>query len=121
MLVDVIMIPQTAVMNTAQGTMVYTVGKDGTATLTPVKLGEIFGNEFIVDEGLEPGSVVVVEGTNKVRPGSPVQGRPVPRPSRETALPTPDSITPPEGGAGETTLTALPEDENAGSGKTQAE
>lgn len=121
MLVDVIMIPQTAVMNTAQGTMVYTVGKDGTATLTPVKLGEIFGNEFIVDEGLESGSVVVVEGTNKVRPGSPVQGKPVPRPSRETALPTPDSITPPEGGAGETTLTALPEDENAGSGKTQAE
>ena len=72
-------------------------------------------------KGLNPAPWLWWKATNKVRPGSPVQGKPVPRPSRETALPTPDSITPPEGGAGETTLTALPEDENAGSGKTQAE
>ena len=108
-------------MNTAQGTMVYTVGKDGVATLAPVKLGEIFGNEFIVDDGLEPGTVVVVDGTNKVRPGAPVQGKPVQRPTRETALPTPDSIATPEGGQSETSLTVLPEDENAANGKPQAE
>lgn len=119
---DVIMVPQTAVMNTAQGTMVYTVGKDNIATLTPVTLGDIFGSEFIVTEGLEPGTVIVVEGTNKVRPGAPIQGKPVQRPSRELALPTPDSVAmPPSDDKSEVTLTDLPEMENAGNGKTQAE
>lgn len=119
---DVIMVPQTAVMNTAQGTMVYTVGKDNVATLTPVTLGDIFGSEFIVTEGLEPGTVIVVEGTNKVRPGAPIQGKPVQRPSRELALPTPDSVAmPPSDDKSEGTLTDLPEMENAGNGKTQAE
>lgn len=119
---DVIMVPQTAVMNTAQGTMVYTVGKDNVATLTPVTLGDIFGSEFIVTEGLEPGTVIVVEGTNKVRPGAPIQGKPVQRPSRELALPTPDSVAmPPSDDKSEVTLTDLPEMENAGNGKTQAE
>lgn len=106
---DVIMVPQTAVMNTAQGTMVYTVGKDNVATLTPVTLGDIFGSEFIVTEGLEPGTVIVVEGTNKVRPGAPIQGKPVQRPSRELALPTPDSVAmPPSDDKSEVTLTDLP-------------
>ena len=119
---DVIMVPQTAVMNTAQGTMVYTVGKDNVATLTPVTLGDIFGSEFIVTEGLEPGTVIVVEGTNKVRPGAPIQGKPVQRPSRELALPTPDSVAmPPSDDKSEVTLNDLPEMENAGNGKTQAE
>lgn len=119
---DVIMVPQTAVMNTAQGTMVYTVGKDNVAMLTPVTLGDIFGSEFIVTEGLEPGTVIVVEGTNKVRPGAPIQGKPVQRPSRELALPTPDSVAmPPSDDKNEVTLTDLPEMENAGNGKTQAE
>lgn len=109
-------------MNTAQGTMVYTVGKDNVATLTPVTLGDIFGSEFIVTEGLEPGTVIVVEGTNKVRPGAPIQGKPVQRPSRELALPTPDSVAmPPSDDKSEVTLTDLPEMENAGNGKTQAE
>lgn len=70
---------QTAVMNTAQGHHGLHRGQGRHSHADAVKLGEIFGNEFIVDEGLEPGSVVVVEGTNKVRPGSPVQGKPVPR------------------------------------------
>lgn len=125
-LINVLMIPQTAVMNTAQGTMVYTVakdaeGKEDVATLTPVQLGEIFGNEFVVNGGLEPGTVVVVDGTNKVRPGAPVQCKPMPRPTRESALPTPDSISSPEGEASETSLTDLPEDKNADPGKNQAE
>ena len=119
---DVIVIPQTAVMNTAQGSRQITVGKDNVATLTPVTLGDIFGSEFIVTEGLEPGTVIVVEGTNKVRPGAPIQGKPVQRPSRELALPTPDSVAmPPSDDKSEVTLTDLPEMENAGNGKTQAE
>jgi RND family efflux transporter MFP subunit len=39
----------------------------------PVKLGDIVGNEYLVQDGLKPGEKVVVEGTQKVIDGAPVQ------------------------------------------------
>ncbi len=97
-LVDAMLVPQNAVLQTAQGPMVYAVyTKDGCpmVRLTPIKLGEIFGNEFLLDGGLEPGTTIVVEGINKVRPDSPITPKPLPRPSRQAPLPTPDSVTVP--------------------------
>lgn len=96
-LLDAMMVPQNAVLQTAQGPMVYVLDKENKAQLTPIRLGEIFGNEFLLDGGLEPGSTIVVEGITKVRPGSPVTPQVLPRPSRKTPLSTPDSVTVPQG------------------------
>lgn len=97
-LLDAMMVPQNAVLQTAQGPMVYVLDKENKAHLTPIKLGVIFGNEFMLDGGLDPGSIIVVEGITKVRPDSPVSPQTLPRPARTTPLSTPDSVVVPPAG-----------------------
>lgn len=92
---NAMMVPQNAVLQTAQGPMVYVLDKDNKANLRPVQLGEIFGNEFLLNGGLKPGSTIIVEGIIKARPGSAVTPKPVKRPQRIMPLSTPDSVTPP--------------------------
>ena len=68
-----ILLPQRAVLQGQQGKFVYVVGADGVAEARPVEVGDWIGAEWLVDSGLEPGERVVVDGTVKVRPGSPVR------------------------------------------------
>lgn len=72
-LVDAVMLPQEAVMQTEKGTAVYVLDASDRVELAPVKLGPAFGGSFLLEEGLEPGRRVIVEGQNKVRPGGAVQ------------------------------------------------
>jgi len=90
-LTKAVMIPQNAVLQTAAGPTVYVVGENNVADLHPIKIGQFFGNEFLVDSGLEPGVIIVTEGVNKVRPGQAVEPVPVERPARNISLTTPDS------------------------------
>jgi membrane fusion protein (multidrug efflux system) len=55
---------------------VYTVGPDNTVEVKPVTTGDRVGSSWIVQQGLQPGDRVVVEGQQKVRPGSKVQPQP---------------------------------------------
>ena len=55
-----------------KGSMVVVVGDNDIAEMRPVKLGQAYGGDFLVDEGLKPGERIVVEGTNKAQPGQPV-------------------------------------------------
>ncbi len=71
-LVNAILIPQQAVLQTQKGSMVVVVGDNDIAEMRPVKLGQAYGGDFLVDEGLKPGERIVVEGTNKAQPGQPV-------------------------------------------------
>lgn len=112
-LIDAMMVPQNAVLQTAQGTMVYVVDKENKAQLIPVRLGEVFGNEFLLNGGLEPGTTIVVEGINKVRPGSPITPRPLPRPARQKPLSSPDSISMPETGGPDLPSPARPAEEKS--------
>jgi membrane fusion protein (multidrug efflux system) len=73
---DAILVPQRAVRE-LQGT--YNVGvllPDSTVEIRPVRAGERIGNEWVIDDGLEAGEVVVVEGMEKVRPGLKVRSVP---------------------------------------------
>lgn len=72
-LVDALMLPQEAVMQTEKGTAVYALDASDRVELKEVKLGPAFGGSFLLEEGLEPGRRVIVEGQNKVRPGGTVQ------------------------------------------------
>ena len=38
-----------------------------------IKKRSVFGTDWIVEEGIEPGETVVVEGIQKVRPGQAVK------------------------------------------------
>ena len=73
---DVITVPQRAVQASPQGQIVMVVNPDGTAAPRPVKPGALSGNDWIIDEGLNKGDRVIVEGLQKVRPGAVVNAVP---------------------------------------------
>lgn len=72
-----ISLPQRAVLVSGQGASVFVVGKDNLATVRPVRLGQMQGNEWIILDGVKAGDRVIVNGQQKVRPGAPVAILPV--------------------------------------------
>lgn len=71
---DALAVPQQAVQRDSSGrAQVYVVNADNIAELRPVKLGSVAGNRWVVEEGLEPGEKVIVEGFQKIGPGAPVR------------------------------------------------
>nr|WP_235814564.1 efflux RND transporter periplasmic adaptor subunit [Propionispora sp. 2/2-37] len=68
-----LLIPQRAVQELLGKTLVTVVAEGDKAESRAVKMGPKVGNLWIVEEGLNPGERVVVEGTNKVQPGTPLQ------------------------------------------------
>lgn len=68
---NAIAIPQNAVMQNAQGSFVYTI-IDNKATITPVVLGNVVGNKFLVKSGLKDGDVVITSQLIKIKPGASV-------------------------------------------------
>lgn len=68
-----ILIPQRAVQEMLGKTFVTVVGANSEAVTKPVKLGPKVGNLQVVEEGLTPQDVVVVEGFAKTQPGAPLK------------------------------------------------
>jgi membrane fusion protein (multidrug efflux system) len=64
-------IPQSAMISTPAGYVVYVVKEDSIVEVRPVK-AEIVEDKVIVNSGLNEGEVVVSEGIIKARPGQPV-------------------------------------------------
>ena len=67
-----LVIPQEAVSELQGSYQVIVVGEDNKASVQPVKMGERMGPMWEVLEGLKPGDKVIVQGIQKVRPGSSV-------------------------------------------------
>jgi RND family efflux transporter MFP subunit len=67
-----LVIPQEAVSELQGSYQVVVVGEDNKASIRPVKMGERLGPMWEVLEGLKPGDKVIVQGLQKVRPGSSV-------------------------------------------------
>lgn len=72
---DAVVIPQRAVSE-VQGTFQVAVVTDGKAEIRPVKVGQRDGSDWVIESGLKAGETVIVEGTQKVRSGVPVQAQP---------------------------------------------
>ena len=69
---NALLVPQRAVTE-LQGTyQVAVVGVTNTVHLQSVKVGAQIGSNWIIESGLKPGDRVVVEGTQEVKEGSPV-------------------------------------------------
>jgi membrane fusion protein (multidrug efflux system) len=82
---DSIRIPQRAVLIGAQGQYVLVVDKESKAAVRPVKTGQMVGGDFIINEGLQLGDQVIVNGVQKARPGSPVKPVPLGQPAAAPA------------------------------------
>ncbi len=69
---DCITVPERAIVALQGKTFVWVVGGDGKVSQRPVKTAEQVGSVFIINEGLQTGEKIVVEGVNKLREGVPV-------------------------------------------------
>jgi membrane fusion protein, multidrug efflux system len=58
---EAVVVPTAAVQVSQQGNFVYVV-KDNVATVTPVKVARLLGEETVVESGLSDGDVVVTDG-----------------------------------------------------------
>jgi membrane fusion protein (multidrug efflux system) len=67
-----ILVPQRAVSELQGSYQVAVVGADNKATIKVVKPGPVEGNMWVIDEGLNPGDKIVVEGIQRVRSGMTV-------------------------------------------------
>ena len=70
--VEKILVPQAAVMSSAAGKYVYTVDAQNKVANKSIVIGGEQGKDYIVNEGLEAGDRVMIEGLQKVRPGAEV-------------------------------------------------
>ena len=69
---DAVTIPVDAVQFGSQGTYVYTID-DGKAKIRPIKLGPTEGVRVAIEEGLQEGEAVVLEGIDRLNEGREVK------------------------------------------------
>jgi len=74
---NVIVVPQKAVVSSAQGQAVMLVSPEGTVVPQPIQTGGLSGDDWIVTSGLKGGEQVIVNGLQKVRPGAPAKAVPL--------------------------------------------
>jgi RND family efflux transporter MFP subunit len=66
---DALLVPQRAVTQLQGGYQVAVVGSDNKIEIRSIKLGDHTDSMWIVEDGLRAGETVVVEGTQRLRPG----------------------------------------------------
>lgn len=66
---NAIVIPQKAVLEGKNGMFVY-VAIDGKAAIRNLEVGDWYENGWIIKSGLKDGDLVIVEGVNKLSPGT---------------------------------------------------
>lgn len=67
-----LVIPEPAIINNGDITMVFAITSTNTAVMKPVKTGIRLAGKVEILSGLAEGEMVVVEGVQKLRPGVPV-------------------------------------------------
>ncbi len=70
---NAIRIPQQAVQELQGKRSVFVVDAEGKAQFREITANTRLGNDWVVEGGVNPGEMVVVEGMQKVRPGAPVK------------------------------------------------
>lgn len=78
---DALLLPQRAVQVLQDKNYVWIVDNAGAAQQRDVTMGQQQGSDWVVEQGLKPGDVVVVDGVQKLRPGMRVQAQPLAAPA----------------------------------------
>lgn len=71
-----ILIPQRAVQHGSGGSFVYVIDEQNKAQLRAIRVSTWHGKEWLVEEGLQAGDRVVVEGFLRILPGAEVNAIP---------------------------------------------
>jgi membrane fusion protein (multidrug efflux system) len=71
-----LLVPQRAVTELQGGYQVATVDDRNKVNIRTVRVGELVGSDWVIDDGLKPGERVIAEGVQKVRPGMQVNPKP---------------------------------------------
>jgi multidrug efflux system membrane fusion protein len=72
---NAVLVSAPAIQRGPQGTFVYVVTPDNTASARPVTMGITEGDDVEIESGLHAGETVVVEGQDKLQDGSKVETR----------------------------------------------
>jgi membrane fusion protein (multidrug efflux system) len=67
-----LLVPQIAVVDMQGLKQVYTVGSDNKVHVVNVKLGSEFGDNWVIESGLKPGTAVITDNLQKLKDGVPV-------------------------------------------------
>lgn len=86
-----ILVPQRAVQQGAKGSIVFVVGNEDKVEMREIQATSWQGTQWIVEEGLQVGDRVIVEGLHKIAPGAQVKPVPVREPG---ASPASDPVQP---------------------------
>jgi len=73
-----VLVPQAALIADQAGIYVF-VAEDGKAVVKRLKIGAEVGADVVVDQGLNGGEAIIVQGLQALRPGMPVQAAPLPK------------------------------------------
>jgi membrane fusion protein (multidrug efflux system) len=73
---NAVAVPQRAVQQGGKGQFVWVVNKDDQAELRPVTVGDWEGDDWFIDDGLDNGDRVVVEGGQRLAQGVKVKATP---------------------------------------------
>ncbi len=87
--IELLTIPQAAVLSDQQGSYVFTVGSDDVAHRVNIHTGEQTGTNVAVLSGLPDDSTVIVDGIQRVHDG----GKVAPGAPQQTAVASPSSVT----------------------------
>lgn len=68
-----IAVPQRAVQMNSNGAYVLSVGDDNKVAMTPIQIGPMSGDKWVVIGGLSEGTRIVVDGVQKTKPGAMVK------------------------------------------------
>ena len=91
---DALLVPQRAVTEVQGKYLMAVVGEGNKIDIRQVKPGERIGSEWIISEGLKPGESIVVEGTQKVKPGAVVKPKPFDPEAKPATQAAPEAAKP---------------------------
>lgn len=100
-----IVLPARAVLQGAQGTYVYKVGKDNKAEMVDVTLGMDADEGVIIESGVDAGDLIIVDGVSRVQPGAILDPREL-EGANDSTPSEPESIGPAEGESAQADITA---------------
>jgi multidrug efflux system membrane fusion protein len=70
---SVVTVPSAALQNGVSGTFVYVAKDDQTVVVRPVKLGSVYGEQVVIEEGLKADELVIIDGADKLRDGAQIK------------------------------------------------
>lgn len=76
-IVDALLVPQRAVQDLQGKNFLWVVDGDGKAVQRDVTMGARIDQDWLVQAGLKPGDVVIVDGLQKLKPGVAVKAEPL--------------------------------------------